>query len=172
MKRPTRKRDKAIVLVLLDTGIRVSELARLKLDDINFKTGALHIRPFGSGRKTKGMTVFLGKSARSALWLYVAERIDDKDNLFITMKQKPMNRNSIRQIVNNLGVRAGITRAYPHRFRHTFAIQFLRNGGDIFSLQRILGHSSLVMVKEYVRLANVDIQQAHLLASPVDRWGL
>ena len=172
MRRPSGKRDRAIVLVLLDTGIRASENARLEFADVNFQTGAIQLAPYGSGRKTKGRTVYLGKASRSALWLYIAERDDNEKFVFRTVKGRPMNRNSIRQMVNGLGVRAGVRNAYPHRFRHTFAIQFLRNGGDIFSLQRLLGHASLEMVQKYLKLAQVDTQNAHQRASPVDRWGL
>ena len=74
------------------------------------------------------------------------------------------------QIVVKIGKRAGIASAHPHRFRRTFAVQFLRNGGDIFTLQMLLGHSSLEMVKHYAKLAAIDAEQAHRRASPADHW--
>lgn len=173
MKRPTGVRDKAIVLTLLDTGLRVGELARLKVDNLQLDRGKIYVEPWGSGKKTKSRNVYLGKASTRAIYRYLIERKEEtQDHLFINSRGREMNRNTIRHILNALGERAGVPKVYPHRFRHTFAIQYLRNGGDVFTLQHLLGHSSLEMVRRYLHLADRDVAGVHRTASPVDRWQL
>ena len=70
------------------------------------------------------------------------------------------------------GSGSSVADAHPHRFRHTFAISFLRNGGNVFALQRILGHESLEMVKRYLSLAQMDLEKAHQPARPAANWPL
>jgi len=165
-RRPTAKRDKALILVLLDTGLRIGELLRLKIEEVNFEEGELLIAPFGTGRKTKPRLVVIGTTARRSLWLYVASLQHSRlsDRLF------PMTQNAVRLLLSRLGDRAGVNDVHPHRFRHSFAIHYLRNGGDIFTLQRLLGHSTLEMVNYYLDIAQSDIALAHRKASAIDRW--
>lgn len=71
-----------------------------------------------------------------------------------------------------LGAKAGVQDCHPHRFRHTFAVNFLRNGGNAFEIQMALGHTTLQMVQTYLALAQADLDAAHRKASPVENWRL
>lgn len=83
-----------------------------------------------------------------------------------------MDRKVVRRLLKRIGDRVGIKCVYPHRFRHTFATNYLRNGGDLLTLQTLLGHSSLEMVKRYARVVAADCAVAHERADPVDNWKL
>ena len=177
MRRATARRDRAIILVLLDTGLRASELCSLTVEDVELKTGKVIIRHGASGgaKGGKGRTVYLGKTARKAVWRYLVDREDGEEPyapLFTTKTNRPLNKGALLQVIRALGAKAGIKRCYPHRFRHTFAITYLRSGGDLFTLKSLLGHASLDMVEHYARVAEVDVAQAHRKASPVDNWRL
>jgi len=172
MHRRTGTRDLAVILFLLDTGLRVGELSRLNIQDVDLENGEVFVKPFGNSKiKTKSRVVYLGVKTKSALWRYLAKRdIHDKTQpLFLSQNKRRLDGNAIRCLLSDLGKRAGVGDCHPHRCRHTFAISFLRGGGDVFSLQRILGHSSLKMVSHYLAIANCDTANAHRRASPVDR---
>ncbi|MGQ0605295.1 MAG: tyrosine-type recombinase/integrase [Anaerolineales bacterium] len=176
-RRPTAMRDRALILVLLDTGLRASELCALNIGDIDQRSGKIEVKhgQAGGAKGGKGRSVYLGKVAGRALWRYLLTRDDVRDPtapLFILESDRRMRKTALLLLIKRLGQKVGITKSYPHRFRHTFAITYLRSGGDIFTLQKQLGHSSLDMVKHYARIAQVDVEQAHRRASPADNWRL
>jgi len=169
--RPTGLRDRAILLLLTDTGIRASELCDLCIK--HFDMSNQRIKVFGKGAKERILPV--GRRTTKAIWHYLVSRPSARssDPLFVSTDGGPFNRRALYQLIRRLGDRAGVVPpAHPHRFRHTFAINFLRNGGDAFSLQAMLGHSSLEMVHRYLALVQADTENAHHRASPVDNWRL
>jgi integrase/recombinase XerD len=177
MKRPTANRDVCLIMTLIDTGIRAMEVCLLKVADVDLKTGKIEIKHgvIGGAKGGKGRTVYLGKSARRAMWKYLTEREDGEDPdapVFIGTRERPLTPNALRHLIVSIAKRAGVKKAHPHRFRHTMAITYLRSGGDVFTLQAILGHQSLEMVRHYANIAQVDSQNAHRKASPVDNWRL
>ena len=172
-QRPTAARDQAMILLLLDTGIRAAELAALRLRDYDRKAGQLTVL-HGKGGKQRAL--YLGQAAQRALWRYLFARDtgDLSAPLLATVDGGPLDRVVLGRHLHRIGVRAGVPDVGPHRFRHTFAINFLRNGGHLLALQDILGHSTLAMVRRYARLAEVDIAEAQRSASPATagdcRW--
>ncbi|HEY9077423.1 MAG TPA: tyrosine-type recombinase/integrase [Anaerolineaceae bacterium] len=170
MPRSTAYRDRAITMLLLDTGIRASELCRLTVKDLDLQSGSITVRPHLSGIKSRPRVIPIGNITKKALWRYLATRNTEYrgDELFFSREGHPLDRDSLRKLLVRLGDRASVLNVHPHRFRHTFAIQYLRNGGDVFTLQRILGHTTLSMVQHYLALADTDLQSAHRRASPVD----
>lgn len=169
IKRPNADRDKAIILILLDTGIRLGELQRLRIGDINLENGEVYIRPYRDGRKSSARTVYLGQRTKQAIWKYIAKEQSTPN------QSRPLfelESSSIRLVIRRIGANAKVNHAHPHRFRHTFAIEYLRNGGDVFTLQRLMGHKTLDMTRRYLDIVRTDLQDAHRRASPADNWRL
>jgi site-specific recombinase XerD len=83
-----------------------------------------------------------------------------------------MSRHNLRHIIERICARADLPRYTPHDFRHTFAVNYLRNYPNIYTLQEMLGHTTLDMVKRYLAISQNDLDDAHRHASPVENWGL
>ena len=170
-KTPRGFRDYTIILTLMDTGIRLSELTNLDTDTIDF--GQSHFLVNGKGGKER--IVPFGSQVRRTLWRYLSAFRPEPESprtnqLFLLDNGLPLKKRAVQSMLTRLGRRVGISgvRCSPHTFRHTFAKQYLMQGGDVFSLQRILGHSSLEVVKVYVNLASSEITELHRRFSPVD----
>lgn len=163
-------RDQAIVTLLLDTGIRLAELTALRVRDVDLVEGRCLVR----GKGARERLVPIGGRCRRALrgWLAGRGRLDPALPLFVGRGGVAMPRRTVQQLVRRLAAQADIgDRCSPHVLRHSFARAFLANGGDVFSLQRILGHSpaSLQVTRRYVRLIDDDLRASHRRASPIDR---
>ncbi len=163
-------RDRAIILTLLDTGIRATELCNLQIKDLNRVAG--HIRVIGKGKKERLVPVSNELIQIIDEYLETRGDVPNTAPLFALKCGKPLERVKLRKILAELGDKRGVSHVFPHRFRHTFAIQFLRNGGNIYSLQKILGHTTLDMVKRYLAIAQYDVDHDHAIASPVKCWNL
>ena len=163
----TGLRDKAIILVLLDTGIRAGELLALDWPDIDLTAGKVIIR---KGKGGKFRFVFLGRLARQALRKYAGQRKDDHPAVFIGVKrQERLTYGGLMIILNRRARQAGLPQApSPHDFRRAAALQMLRSGADVISVSRLLGHSSLEVTKRYLAQTEGDLHDIHRLHSPAD----
>jgi len=163
-------RNHAILVTLLDTGLRASEAANITLAHLNLNDG--YIKVMGKGAKER--IVPIGKFVQMILLSYidrVRSRVaaQDCDNLFLSSAGKPISVNTIKLVFSRLARKSGVERLHAHLCRHTFAINYLLNGGDIFSLREILGHSSLDMVNHYLHFTSSQITDQHRKYSPMDR---
>jgi site-specific recombinase XerD len=159
------KRNRAILLMFYDTGIRLEELASLTLRDIDIEQGLIKVK--GKGQKER--IVRIGDTSKRALWDYLRIRGGKGEGLWLTEERRPITTSTVVLTLRKLEKRTGIS-CSAHKFRHTFAINMLRQGCNVFELQQMLGHSSLEMVKNYTRtLNNDDAIKAHIKFSPVDR---
>jgi len=165
----TGTRDQAVIQLLFDTGMRISELVGLKMEDVDFNEGTARV--FGKGKKER--RVPFGMRTRNSLRKYLSERNRryEGEHFFLSKGGRRLAMRSVQDNLRKMGLKLKIegVRVSPHTFRHTFAKNYVRNGGDIFSLQRILGHTTLDMVRRYVNLSDDDIRNQHRKYGMVDR---
>ena len=164
-------RNYAILLTFLDTGIRLNELLNLTLKDVNLINHSLRVT--GKGDKTRD--VFMGRKVVKVLHRWIQKRGYPayEEGLFVSQLGERLSDSHIEHLVHRLAIKAGITgvRCSPHTLRHTFATNYIRNGGDPFSLQQLLGHSDIKTVMIYVHMGGTALREAHAKFSPVDRMG-
>jgi site-specific recombinase XerD len=158
-------RNKAIIWLLLDTGIRLNELCSLKLEDLDITTQRLRVL---QGKGNKQRVVRVGDEAMDKLRDYLDNhRRDGPGPLFLTDEGKAMSRNAVRVMLVRLGERTNVDHVYPHRFRHTFATWAIENEAREIDVQYLLGHSTPDMVRRYSATYNSEkAAQAHASWSP------
>lgn len=161
-------RNAAILLLFLDTGLRCSELLNLHANDVHIEDRWTKV--MGKGQKER--IVPFGNRAMKLLQRYFyhfrPEPLAD-DRFFLCYDGRPMSENTIKLIFARLAKRAGVLRLHIHLLRHTFATRYLTNGGDAFSLQRILGHTTLEMTRRYVDTVAVETYIKRRSLSAMDK---
>lgn len=163
-------RTKVIVFVLLDTMVRVCELVDIKRQNIDLKHGLIQLEAADTKSRV-ARVVPLSLKTIKMLEDYLKETADfGSEYAFLTYEGEKMSEATVRDNLALYGKIAKITnkRVSPHTFRHTAALFYILNGGDPFSLQRILGHSHMNMVRRYIQMTNTDVQVQHNLFSPVN----
>lgn len=162
-----RARNKALILVLLDTGARVSELCGIKRSQINLTTQCVKVL----GKQNRERIIYFSPTTAKALWKYMGNNQTD-GYLFIANNGTPMTRRNVTAVLTYLCKSAEVPFYSPHKFRHTFALAFLRENSNVFVLQRLLGHQTLDMSKRYLAVSDVDVYMASQKNTPVMSFGL
>jgi integrase/recombinase XerD len=162
----TGERDRAILLFLLDTGVRAGELLALDRQDADILTGEVLIR---KSKSRKPRTVFLGRKARRALRGYLKIRgADIVRAVFVTDEIERLKMAGLRQVMVRRARRAGVPVPPLHSFRRAFALALKRAGVDLLSIARLLGHSDISLLQRYIKQDAEDLRGEHERASPGD----
>ncbi|HHW16829.1 MAG TPA: tyrosine-type recombinase/integrase [Methanothermobacter sp.] len=142
----TRTRDKLILSLLYSSGLRVSELVSLNVNDIDLKERTIRIR----GKGNKDRIVLFDQKTKKLIKDYLRERTQESEYLFLNRFGKPLTPRYIQIAIKNYAIKAGIKKKVtPHILRHSFATHLLKNGVDIRAIQQLLGHSNLSTTQIY-----------------------
>lgn len=158
-------RDRALFYFLLDTGARAFEVCGLDVEDVDLVLGSCVIRS-GKGRKTR--QIVIGKKSRRALRSYLKRRSDSDPALWLNNQGERLSYFGLNRILKSRSVLAGVPKPGLHDFRRAFALNCLRAGMDVYSLQKLMGHSDLQVLRRYLAQTDSDLLEAHGRASPVD----
>ena len=160
-------RDKAILLALLDTGCRASEFLALDIGDVDIASGQVRVR---HGKGGKPRITFLGKRSRREIKHYwrFRQEIDEDEPLWVNSQGTRLGYEGLRQVLRRRAEMAQVEPPTLHSFRRGFALMSLRNGVDVYSLQRLMGHADLTMLRRYLAQTDADLQEAHRRSGPVD----
>jgi len=166
-------RNCALVSLMLDTGLRLSEAAYLEEFDVHLEQR--YVKVLSKGGKER--IVAFGVACQRAILHYyhhfrVAPTHAGVTTFFLTIDGDPLSPEAIKSYFRRLSESVGIPRLHPHLLRHTYATSFLLNGGNLFTLRLNLGHSTLVMVENYVHIASRQAAVQSQEFSPLDRFNV
>jgi site-specific recombinase XerD len=169
---PVGVRYYCILTLLYDGGARISELVNVLLKDVDFNLGSMRV--IGKGKKERDIPVSRLALREVRRYLHDARpQICQVESayLFPDGRGNALSINSVEQFITRLKSRAGLetVRIYPHLFRHSFGTEFINNGGSVFALKDIMGHSSLNTTLRYTHLQSADLRREHDRYSPLER---
>lgn len=141
------EKDRALIEVLLSSGVRVEELSEMKIIDVNMETLTVYVK---HGKGDKERITYISPVARQHLNSYLMSRQDNVPYLFINKDRKKLAPGGIRYILNQISKNSGVEDVHPHRFRRTFATHLAAKGMDIQAIQKLLGHSGINTTLKYV----------------------
>ncbi|MEZ4868118.1 MAG: tyrosine-type recombinase/integrase [Caldilineaceae bacterium] len=162
------QRDTALLLLLLDSGVRASELISLNVGHVDLYSGTVTVE---DGKGQKGRVTHIGAKTRKAVLRYLLERGKPADNEPLFVGQKRGGRltlSGIVQLMRRLAAKSEVEEVTAHKFRRTMAITSLRNGMNVHVLARILGHADIGILRQYLDIVESDTADAHRKAGPVD----
>ena len=166
-------RDRVIILLMIDTGLRPYEATSLTIDRIDEKAGII-IVPSEIAKNRKWREVPISREVvRELLQLYEESQQyfgDTDGRIFMNAYGDPFTDDSFRKRLSRIRKKLGIDRLHPNQFRHTFARKYLLNGGDLFSLQRILDHANIQTTRKYVQMDTSDLIMQHNRYSPAKKY--
>ncbi|CAM3430997.1 site-specific tyrosine recombinase XerD [Aeromicrobium ponti] len=163
-------RDKVIIFVLIDTLVRCSELVNIKRKNVDIRSGHITLESIDTkSKKTRVVPISTKTIKLLKEYLSITEDFDS-EMLFLTYEGTTLSDNTVRKNLAEYGQIAKINkRVSPHTFRHTGALFYILNGGDPFSLQKILGHTDMSMVRKYIQMTNTDVKKQHNIYSPLNK---
>jgi integrase/recombinase XerC/integrase/recombinase XerD len=159
-------RDMVVVLLMLDSGLRLSEVARLEYGKIHLEAG--YLIAHGKGNKERYIPLGLQTKKYLIKYLSLISPATTKDKIVVKDHLIPATAGTISNLFRRLKKRSKIPRLRPHLLRHSFATRYLSLGGDVYNLQAILGHTTLEMVKRYVQLTPGEKVINFTQFSPID----
>jgi integrase/recombinase XerD len=164
-------RDHVIMFLMLDTGMRISEVCDLEVKDIDFKTKSIILLAFKNKNRKPRILPLSNQVVRLLMELVTENKTYfETEFVFVSNIGTKYNPNSFRKRLRMYGKKANIEkRVSPHVFRHMFCRNYILNGGDVFTLQRIVGHAEISTTRKYIQMDYVTIKNQHALYSPVTR---
>jgi len=163
-------RDRAIIMVLFDTGVRAAELYNMMKVDVDWEQRSIII-PRGKGGKPR--PVFFSRSTKKILSAYVRKRDDNLPDLFVTIpfrgrETESINYSALRDIMRDISKKAEVPTPKLHAFRRAFALSMLKAGCDVFTLQRLMGHADLQVLRRYLKQNTADLKTVYDKLNPMD----